>query len=203
MLVAEMAKTVTNILKLSPTHFVSNIRHQHRCSHIFGFSTHLKVLFFVAFWYLFPQKSKNFFPVLRTLPCQRVISSWMRSAPSDNPRSWRVLKSWLWCNQLIISTPKTSLFSCVIRNQSKPENKIVQKRKKHWWSKPSFRIGWRWDNSSLLTRFWTPRDTLRTKWGWSRISSRINSENASRRFCFIGIKFSGPSLTGPSRHRPV
>ena len=27
-----MVKTVTNILKLSPTHFVSNIRHQHRCS---------------------------------------------------------------------------------------------------------------------------------------------------------------------------
>jgi len=26
------AKTVTNISKLSPTHFVSNIRHQHRCS---------------------------------------------------------------------------------------------------------------------------------------------------------------------------
>ena len=26
-----MAKTVTNILKLSPTHSVSNIRHQHRC----------------------------------------------------------------------------------------------------------------------------------------------------------------------------
>ena len=41
MLVTEMAKTVTkrgvkslthNILKLSPTHFVSTIRHQHRCS---------------------------------------------------------------------------------------------------------------------------------------------------------------------------
>ena len=30
MLVAKMAKTVTNILKLSPTHFISNIRHQHR-----------------------------------------------------------------------------------------------------------------------------------------------------------------------------
>ena len=29
-----MAKTVTNIFKLSPTHFVSNIRHQHRCSQI-------------------------------------------------------------------------------------------------------------------------------------------------------------------------
>ena len=27
-----IAKTVTNILKLSPTHMVSNIRHQHRCS---------------------------------------------------------------------------------------------------------------------------------------------------------------------------
>ena len=27
-----MAKTVTNISKLSPLHFVSNIRHQHRCS---------------------------------------------------------------------------------------------------------------------------------------------------------------------------
>ena len=27
-----MTKTVTNISKLSPTHFVSNIRHQHRCS---------------------------------------------------------------------------------------------------------------------------------------------------------------------------
>ena len=32
MLVTKMAKTVTNILKLSPTHFVSNISHQHRCS---------------------------------------------------------------------------------------------------------------------------------------------------------------------------
>ena len=32
MLVTKMVKTVTNILKLSPTHFVSNIRHQHRCS---------------------------------------------------------------------------------------------------------------------------------------------------------------------------
>ena len=31
MLVTKMAKTVTNILKLSPTHSVSNIRHQHRC----------------------------------------------------------------------------------------------------------------------------------------------------------------------------
>jgi len=32
MLVTEMAKTVTNIFKLSPTHFVSNIRRQNRCS---------------------------------------------------------------------------------------------------------------------------------------------------------------------------
>ena len=32
MLVTKMAKTATNILKLSPTHFVSNIRHQHRYS---------------------------------------------------------------------------------------------------------------------------------------------------------------------------
>ena len=35
MLMTEIAKTVTNILKLSPTHFVSNIRHQHLCSRIF------------------------------------------------------------------------------------------------------------------------------------------------------------------------
>ena len=28
------AKTVTNILKWSSTQFVSNIRHQHRCSHV-------------------------------------------------------------------------------------------------------------------------------------------------------------------------
>ena len=28
----QIAKSVTNILKLSPTHFVSNIRHLHRCS---------------------------------------------------------------------------------------------------------------------------------------------------------------------------
>ena len=34
MLVTKMAKTVTNIVILSPTHFVSNIRHQHRCSHM-------------------------------------------------------------------------------------------------------------------------------------------------------------------------
>ena len=32
MLVTKTAKTVTNISKLSPTHFVSNIRPQHRCS---------------------------------------------------------------------------------------------------------------------------------------------------------------------------
>ena len=32
MLVTERAETVTNIFKMSPTHFVSNIRHQHRCS---------------------------------------------------------------------------------------------------------------------------------------------------------------------------
>ena len=31
MLVAKIAKTVTNILSLSPTHYVSNIRHQHQC----------------------------------------------------------------------------------------------------------------------------------------------------------------------------
>ena len=30
----KIAKTVTNIFKLSPPHFVSNIRHQHRCSQI-------------------------------------------------------------------------------------------------------------------------------------------------------------------------
>ena len=28
----KMAKTVNHILKLLPTHFVSNIRHQHRCN---------------------------------------------------------------------------------------------------------------------------------------------------------------------------
>ena len=32
MLVTKSTKTVTNISKLSPTHFFSNIRHQHRCS---------------------------------------------------------------------------------------------------------------------------------------------------------------------------
>ena len=32
MLVTKIAKTVTKILKLSLTHFVYNIRHQHRCS---------------------------------------------------------------------------------------------------------------------------------------------------------------------------
>ena len=31
-LVTKTVKTVTNISKLSPTHFVSNIRHQHRCN---------------------------------------------------------------------------------------------------------------------------------------------------------------------------
>ena len=34
MLVTKMARTVTKILKLSPTHFISNIRHQSWCSHI-------------------------------------------------------------------------------------------------------------------------------------------------------------------------
>ena len=38
MLVTKTAKTVTNISKLSPTHFVSNIRHQYRCSRCYLFS---------------------------------------------------------------------------------------------------------------------------------------------------------------------
>ena len=36
MLVTETAETVTNISKLSPTHFVSNISRQHRCSRSTG-----------------------------------------------------------------------------------------------------------------------------------------------------------------------
>ena len=32
MLVAKMVKTVINIVELSPTHFVFNIRHQHQCN---------------------------------------------------------------------------------------------------------------------------------------------------------------------------
>ena len=32
MLVTKTVKTVINISKLSPTHFICNIRHQHRCS---------------------------------------------------------------------------------------------------------------------------------------------------------------------------
>ena len=36
MLVTKKAKTVIHISKWSPTHFASNIRHQHRCSHIFS-----------------------------------------------------------------------------------------------------------------------------------------------------------------------
>ena len=39
MFVTKTAKTVTNISKLSPTYFVSNIRHQHRCSLIGFFET--------------------------------------------------------------------------------------------------------------------------------------------------------------------
>ena len=41
MLVTKMTKNVTNISKVSPTHFVSNIRHQHRCN--FQYSTSVKL----------------------------------------------------------------------------------------------------------------------------------------------------------------
>jgi len=37
MLVTKTVKIVTNISKLSPTNYVSNIRHQHRCSPLFEF----------------------------------------------------------------------------------------------------------------------------------------------------------------------
>ena len=46
MLVTKMTETVTNILKLLPTHFVSNIRHQHRqllFTSFDDFLSHLKV----------------------------------------------------------------------------------------------------------------------------------------------------------------
>ena len=33
-MLVQCIKSVTNILNLSPTHLVSNIRHQHRCNHI-------------------------------------------------------------------------------------------------------------------------------------------------------------------------
>ena len=45
MLVTKTVKTVTNISKLSPTHFVSNIRHQHRCSR--------KVLIIRSLWFYY------------------------------------------------------------------------------------------------------------------------------------------------------
>ena len=32
LMLTKMAKTVTNMFKLSPTHYVSNIRHRHRCN---------------------------------------------------------------------------------------------------------------------------------------------------------------------------
>ena len=44
MLVTKMTKTVTNILQLSPIHFVSNIRIQHQCGRLFHFRlTHIKL----------------------------------------------------------------------------------------------------------------------------------------------------------------
>ena len=57
MLVTKIAKTVTNIFKLSPTHFVSNIRHQHRCSRIFicnlnTYRTRILHIFFCGFFKL-------------------------------------------------------------------------------------------------------------------------------------------------------
>ena len=42
MLVTKTAKTVTNISKLSATHFVSNIRHQHRCRREWAIETFQK-----------------------------------------------------------------------------------------------------------------------------------------------------------------
>ena len=39
-------KSVTNISNLSPTHFVSNIRHQHRCNHF-----KLTLLFWISTWW--------------------------------------------------------------------------------------------------------------------------------------------------------
>ena len=49
----KMDETVTNILKLSPRHFVSNIRHQYRCNHYYIFSVSIinAVICFLAYLY--------------------------------------------------------------------------------------------------------------------------------------------------------
>ena len=50
-LVTKIAKTVTNILELSPTHFVANIRHQHRCHSSMSFNR-IQILIFTFTQYL-------------------------------------------------------------------------------------------------------------------------------------------------------
>ena len=49
MLVTKTVKTVTNISKLSPIHFVSNIRHKHRCSRTSNFrSSNMKLFLYLS-----------------------------------------------------------------------------------------------------------------------------------------------------------
>ena len=49
----KMDETVTNILKLSPRHCVSSIRHQHQCNHYYIFSVSIinAVFCFLAYLY--------------------------------------------------------------------------------------------------------------------------------------------------------
>ena len=56
-LMTKMAKIFTEISNLSPTHFASNIRHQHRCCHLWRFPNfaclrimHFKTLTSITLW---------------------------------------------------------------------------------------------------------------------------------------------------------
>ena len=75
-----MAKTVTNILKLSPTHFVSNIRHQHRFRRVVPLQNFLKTHFSRTEWDIYNEWTDYVFENSPELKLDGII--YLRADPS-------------------------------------------------------------------------------------------------------------------------
>ena len=109
MLVTEMAKTVTNILKLSPTHFVSNIRHQHRCSRIWWLIGVSWVLFFK------PSKMNSLRTISFLKPCSKVKQQTTANREIVDKFCWQVLWTSFvdgnqFFNRIFVTNSKTRPF---------------------------------------------------------------------------------------------
>ena len=85
--------SVTNISNLSPTHLISNIRHQHRCNHSGNFKSLIERVSFLVYsahvW-----RVKKFDSLVRLISFFTFVSG-RKSLEIENSNSWHYHRSFL------------------------------------------------------------------------------------------------------------